>query len=138
MVHCEDITDDISYHTLSTKEKNHDLLLAQISSASTDNKLSTLIIQSYTKMHQDIIKYQYDLPSINESSRHLYSDKIYKGVVTLFQRYSDDSNKWTYGTCYRLHEVFSTGLITKTSFNHIQILIKNKFVITENKKIWLL
>ena len=84
------------------------------------------------------IKYQYDLSLINESSRHLYSDTIYKGVVTLFQRYSDDSNKWTYGTCYRLHEVFSTGLITKTTFNHIQILIKNKFVITENKKIWLI
>lgn len=84
------------------------------------------------------LQYTYILDMIDEDLREYYNDKVKKGVITVFQRYTACTYNWTTGTAYGISDVVETGLLHEESFDMFNKLIKDKTVIFRNKKISLI
>ena len=81
------------------------------------------------------LKYHYILDMIDEDIREYYNEKVKKGVITVFQRYTGDNYAWTTGTAYGMSDIFETGLLYAESYKAINELVRDGTVIFRNKKI---
>ena len=94
-----------------------------------------------------------ELISVSEfESKHVYKKSITKkklllrcnnkhrnkGLITIFQRYDDNSHVWAYGTCYRICHVFSCGRLKPNDWNQINELITKKSTNKNNYSIELI